>query len=55
LLKLAPVQKSIEEATKQLNHYRNALNNRYKVELRLHTFAVVALGFERLVFVETTA
>jgi hypothetical protein len=54
LLKLAPVQKSIEEATKQLNHYRNALNNRYKVELRLHTFAVVALGFERLVFVEVT-
>jgi len=55
LLKLVPVQKSIEEATQQLNHYRTALNNRYKVELRLHTFAVVALGFERLVFVETTA
>jgi hypothetical protein len=55
LLKLAPVQKSIEEATKQLNYYRNALNNRYKVELRLHTYVVVALGFERLVFVETTA
>ncbi len=52
LLKLALVQKSIEEATKQLNNYRNALINRYKIELRLHTFAVVALGFERLVFVE---
>ncbi|OUD14027.1 hypothetical protein [Thioflexithrix psekupsensis] len=52
LLKLAPVQKSIEEAAKQLNHYRNALINRYKVELRLHTYAVVSLGFERLVFVE---
>ncbi len=55
LLKLAPVQKSIEEATKKLNYYRKALNNRYKVELRLHTYVVVALGFERLVFVETTA
>lgn len=54
LLKLAPVQKAIEEATKQLNDYRNALTNRYTVELRLHTFAVVALGFERLVFVEIT-
>jgi hypothetical protein len=52
LLKLAPVQKSIEEATKQLNHYRKALKNSYKVELRLHTFAVISLGFERLVFVE---
>ncbi|MEZ5673219.1 MAG: AAA family ATPase [Thiotrichaceae bacterium] len=54
LLKLAPVQKSIEEATKQLNYYRKALNNRYKVTLRLHTYVVIALGFERLVFVEIT-
>ncbi len=54
LLKLAPVQKSIEEAKKQLNYYRNALINSYKVELKLHTFAVISLGFERLVFVEIT-
>jgi hypothetical protein len=52
LLKLALVQKSIEEAEKQLNHYRKALKNSYKVELKLHTFAVISLGFERLVFVE---
>lgn len=52
LLQLAPVQKAVAEAETQLRAYRAALTARYQVELRLHTFAVVALGFERLVFVE---
>ncbi len=52
LLKLAPVQNAVAEAEKQLRAYRQALTARYTVELRLHTYAVVALGFERLVFVE---
>ncbi len=53
LLQLAPVQTAVAEATQQLARYRHALTARYQVDLRLHTFAVVALGFERLVFVET--
>ena len=30
--------------------YRNALNVRHQNQLHLHTYGVVALGFERLVF-----
>lgn len=54
LARLPPVQKALGEAEKQLSYYRTALQQRYRGQLRLHTYAVVALGFERLVFVETT-
>ncbi len=54
LAQLPAVQQAVNEATQQLAHYRHALTARYQVDLRLPTFAVVALGFERLVFVETT-
>ena len=52
LLKLKPVQKAVKDATKQLTYYRKALSERHRESLRLHTYAVVSLGFERLVFVE---
>jgi len=51
LAQLPAVQQALSEATQQLTRYRQALTARYQVALR--TFAVVALGFERLVFVET--
>jgi hypothetical protein len=52
LAQLPMVQKALAEATTQLNYYRNALTERHRVKLRLHTYAVIALGFERLIFVE---
>ncbi|WP_353571789.1 AAA family ATPase [Candidatus Albibeggiatoa sp. nov. BB20] len=52
LAQLPMVQKALAEAEQQLNHYRQALIERHRVTLRLHTYAVIALGFERLVFVE---
>ncbi len=48
LEELPAVRRRLEEADVQLRRYRDALEKRYG-ELRLRLFAVVALGFERLV------
>lgn len=48
---LQPVRRQMKEAKKQLGHYRAVLEGRYE-GLRLRSFAVVALGFERLVVEE---
>ena len=48
------VQRRFEEAETQLRRYRVALEERYG-ELRLRLYAVVALGFERLVGRELTS
>ena len=48
---LPPVTKSMVEAKKQVREYTEVLNKRH-ADLRLHKFAVVALGFERLCWVE---
>jgi phage gp36-like protein len=50
LAKIPVVQQALEEATQQLNHYHAALMQRYQNNLRLQTYAIVALGFERLIF-----
>jgi len=47
------VQEKIAEATPQLQRYRQALVKKYGDRLRLRTFAVVAIGFERLMWVES--
>jgi hypothetical protein len=52
LLALEVVQAKISEATPQLQRYRTALVKKYGDRLRLRTFAVVAIGFERLLWVE---
>ena len=44
---LPAIQRSMKEAEDQLVRYGNALENKYD-DLRLKKFAVVALGFERL-------
>ncbi len=47
---LAPVQRKCSEARSKLIRYREILTNKYGDTLRLHTFSVVALGFERLLW-----
>jgi hypothetical protein len=51
LAEIPIVKNALKEATEQLNHYHKALMQRYQNKLRLQTYAVVALGFERLIFV----
>jgi hypothetical protein len=43
------VQKALDDAEEQITAYRTALARRLGEALRLRTYAVVALGFERLV------
>ena len=49
------VQQSFAAAAAQLARYREALTAQYGAGLRLRTYAVIGLGFERLVWVETAA
>jgi hypothetical protein len=53
---LEPVQRKLDEARAQAPAYRRELAERYRTwmrqELRLRAYAVVALGFERLVWEE---
>ena len=52
LAALPAVQASLAEARSQLQRYRTALHASYGETLRLRTYAVVGLGFERLVWEE---
>jgi hypothetical protein len=47
---LARVRTALNEAQQQLLEYRAALNARYQEPQRLRCLAVVALGFDRLVW-----
>ena len=47
---LAPIQQSLAEAKAQLERYRQSLAQKYGQSLRLRQFAVVSVGFERLVW-----
>jgi len=49
---LPPVQEGLTAAGGQLARYRAALAAQYGDGLRLRTYAVVGLGFERLVWME---
>ena len=55
LAMLPAVQASLAEARLQLQRYRTALEASYGETLRLRTYAVVGLGFERLVWEEVVA
>lgn len=50
LLRLAPVQAEIANVQKQGEEYSAALMVNYGARLKLRTFAVVAIGFEKLVW-----
>jgi hypothetical protein len=49
---LPPVQQKLATSQRKLEGYRATLQSVYGDRLRLHTFSVVALGFERLVWQE---
>jgi len=49
LTALEPVRNALDEAQGQIEVYRQALQKRYGSVLRLRAWAVVAVGFERLV------
>jgi hypothetical protein len=52
-LKTMPqVRQKLDDAKQQLAKYRQELDEKYKGILRLHTHAVVAVGFERVVWEE---
>ena len=50
LAALPLVQTALQEARQQLQHYRKVLVEKYREPQRLRCLAVVALGFERLVW-----
>ncbi|PDW03948.1 AAA family ATPase [Candidatus Viridilinea mediisalina] len=52
LAALPLVQTRLAEATQKAEAYRAILQNVYGASLRLHTYAIVALGFDRLVWVK---
>ena len=52
LAALPLVQTRLTEATRKAEEYRAILASVYGDKLRLHTYAIVALGFERLVWVK---
>lgn len=49
---LPAIQTELRQARTQLQTYRHTLQAHYGASLRLHTYAVVALGFERIVWEE---
>jgi len=49
---LEPVKKKLAESKTQLNNYRQILLSHYGNKLRLRTYSVVAVGYERLVVCE---
>jgi hypothetical protein len=55
LAALPAVQGKLAEARAQLPAYRRELEERYQAELRLRAYAVVALGFERVIWEEISA
>ena len=50
LVNLAPVKQALYEAQAQLQNYRQTLEQKYGDALKLRTYAVVALGVERLLW-----
>ncbi len=54
LLALPAIQARLEEARNQLTIYQAGLQVRYGETLRLHSYAVISLGFERLFWEEVS-
>jgi hypothetical protein len=52
LTRLPPVAQKLAEARAQAPAYRREIEQRYKTELRLRAYGVVAIGFERLIWEE---
>jgi len=52
LVSLSAVQKELTEAQAQLRDYRQTLTQKYGPALKLRTYAVIGVGFERLIWEE---
>ena len=52
---LTPIADKLAEAKRQISTYRTKLHAKYGNQLRLHAYAVVAIGFERVVWQEIHA
>ena len=52
LSKLTPVKEKLTEARVQVQDYRQKLLRKYGDALRLRTYTVVAIGFERVLWEE---
>jgi len=50
LRQLKPVKAAADEAEQQLSTYKQTLTERYGNILRLRTYTVVAVGYDRLVW-----
>jgi hypothetical protein len=54
LREFPPVKTKLHDAQKQLGAYRQALQKTYGDKLKLRSFAIVSIGFERLLWTELT-
>ena len=54
LVKLSAVKAELAQAQNQLRDYRKTLDQKYGEPLKLRTYAVVAVSFERLIWEEIT-
>lgn len=50
LKRLAMIQQKLAESKAKLESYRRILESQYRSVLRLRTYSVVAIGFDRLVW-----
>jgi hypothetical protein len=51
-LQKTPVKKAFSDAASQLSRYAEILKGRFGEHLRLKTYSVVSVGFERLLGIE---
>jgi hypothetical protein len=49
---LEPIKAKLAESQTQLKNYQKTLRSNYPDTLRLHTYSVVAVGYERLVWIQ---
>jgi len=47
---LPNVKEQLDKATKQLQGYRQKLLQKYQADLNLQTYAVLSLGFDRILW-----
>jgi len=52
LMELPLVKAQLKQANRKLSRYRKTLQKKYGGILQLHTYSVVAVGYQRLIWVE---
>ncbi len=46
------VKEKLAKSKKQLQNYRQTLQSRYENQLRLQSYSVIAVGYERIIYYE---